>query len=241
MTQGKPIDENETPTPDADGPPGETLAERSARLEAEAASGNYDPLAPEEIPEQAEETEQTSQEDNNSPALEALQNELDTTKDQLMRALAEAENTRRRAQREREDATKFAVTGFSKDLLSVADNLRRALEAVPEDLLEADVRVKNLLEGIEATERELIRTFEKNGIQKLEPVDEVFDPNFHEVMFETPGTGKPPGTITQVVEIGYTLNDRLLRPARVGVAKDDGNANTSGNEGSPGGTLDTEA
>ncbi len=233
MTQGEP-NEEEVPENEHDGPPGETLAERSARLEAEAAAGGYDPLAPEGLEE--------DQPENDEPtSVEELQKELDLAKDHTLRALAEAENTRRRAHKEREDAYKFAIGGFAKELLNVADNLRRALDAVPEDLVEADVRVKNLLDGIEATERELLRSFEKNGVEKLDPVDAPFDPNFHEVMFETPGTGKPAGTIIQVIETGYTLNGRLLRPARVGIAKDEGQSGGEAPPTEPGGTIDTEA
>ncbi|MEM7618783.1 MAG: nucleotide exchange factor GrpE, partial [Pseudomonadota bacterium] len=173
--------------------------------------------------------------------IETLRAELDQTKDQAIRALAEAENTRQRAKKEREDASKFAISGFARDLLDVADNLRRALDAVPEDLIEADVRVKNLLDGIEGTERQLLRSFEKNGIKKIEPIDEIFDPNFHEVMFEGPSPDKPAGTIIQVLETGYVLNDRLLRPARVGVAKDDAQSATEPPSTDPGSQIDTEA
>lgn len=219
----------------------ESLAERSARLEAEAAAMNdarkdvgydaQDPLNPTEI-DPADIDEPAS----DDVRLEAMQDELNKAKEQVMRALAEAENARKRAQKDREDASRFAVSGFAKDLLSVADNLRRALDAVPQDLIQGDERIKSLLDGIEATERELLRSFEKNGLQKIEPGEEPFNPNMHEVMFETPGTGKPAGTIIQVMETGYVLNGRLLRPARVGVAKDDGQG-----DGTPGGTIDTEA
>lgn len=154
--------------------------------------------------------------------VQLLEQELERTKDQLMRALAETENTRKRSLREREDAAKFAIAGFSKDIVSVADNLRRALSAVPESLTQSLPEIKNLLSGIEATERELLRSFEKNGIQKIEPLDQAFDPHFHEVMFEAFIPDKPSGTVIQVVEAGYVLNGRLLRPARVGVSKADG-------------------
>lgn len=220
----------------------ETLQERSARLEAEAAQGSYDPLAPE--PEPSPE-ENIAENPEASDRVTALEKELDATKDHMLRALAEAENARKRAQKEREDASRYAISAFARDLLDVADNLRRALDAVPEDLSESDVRVKNLLEGIEATEREMLRSFEKHNIQKLEPLDEVFDPNFHEVMFEAPGTGKPAGTIIEVIDTGYILNDRLLRPARVGVAKDDGQDGGSSGPDTPstdpGSQIDTEA
>lgn len=216
-----------------------------------------DPLAPEAVtPEsdsntgQEEVTQgQTQSESADTPSdptmdypkvVETLRAELDQMKDQAMRALAEAENTRRRAQKDREDASKFAVSGFAKDLLSVADNLRRGLEAVPQDLIE-DVRMKNLLDGIEATERELLKTFEKNGIEKLNPKDRPFDPNFHEVLFESPVPGVPAGTVIEVIEVGYALNGRILRPARVGVAKDDGSGPATPPSGEPGANIDTEA
>jgi molecular chaperone GrpE len=171
--------------------------------------------------------------------VDALQAELDKTKDQMLRALAEAENNRKRALKERDDASKYAVSSFAKDMLNVADNLRRALDAVPIDLRE-DSRVKALIEGIEATEREMLRGFEKTGIRKITPDGELFNPNYHEVMFEAPGSGKPPGTIIQIIDSGYILHDRLLRPARVGVAKDEGQG-LGNNGGKPGSQIDTKA
>ncbi len=166
----------------------------------------------------------------------ALQEELVKTKDQMLRALAEAENARKRALKERDDVSKYAIAGFARDLLNVSDNLRRALDAVPRDALASDPLLKNLVEGIEATQRDLQKSFDQNGIRKIDPSDEPFNPNYHEVMFETPGTGRPAGTIIQVIDAGYMLHDRLLRPARVGVAKDEGQGN-----GTPGINLDIES
>jgi len=223
----------------------ENLAERSARLEAEAvalaeqhAYRAQDPLAPEPV-EDDEQDENVSEFPNEQ--ITALQNELNTAKEQTMRALADAENTRRRAQKEREDTSKYAISSFAKDLLDVSDNLKRALNAVPADLIDTEPRLKNLVDGIEATERTLLRTFEKHGIKKLDPLDEPFDPNFHEVMFEAPSPGKPAGIIMQVIEPGYTLNNRLLKPARVGIVKDDGSAPPAQGEPPAGGHIDTEA
>ncbi len=139
--------------------------------------------------------------------INALQNELESAKDQVARAMAETENTRRRARKEREDASKYAISNFAKDLLDVSDNLRRALEALPTDLLEAEPRLKNVMDGVEATERTLLKNFEKHHITKIEPLDEPFNPNFHEVMFESPVPGKPAGIIMQVLEPGYILHD----------------------------------
>ncbi len=151
----------------------------------------------------------------------SLEAELARMKDHMLRALAETENVRRRAAKEREDATKFAISGFARDMLEIADNFRRAIDAIPQKARENDPLVKTMIEGIEATERVLLKSFEKNGLRKLEPLGEPFDPNFHEVMFESPMPGKPAGTIIQLVDPGYVLNDRLLRPARVGIAKAD--------------------
>ncbi len=171
-----------------------------------------------------------------------LEDELANTKDHMMRAVAEAENGRKRALKEREDASKYAVSNLSRDLLSVADNLRRAIDAAPSELLEQDPQIKNLFDGIEATERELLRSFAKHGIQKTEPLGEKFDPNFHEVMFETPMPDKQAGEIIQVIESGYILNGRILRPARVGIAKNDGAPSLQeGSSSEAGSHIDTKA
>ncbi len=160
--------------------------------------------------------------DDDRLRLSALEAELGKVRDQLLRALADSENTRKRALREREDAGKYAVSAFARDLLDFSDNFRRALDAIPPELRDADDRIASLITGIESMRQELGNVFEKHGIKKIEPLHEPFNPNFHEVIFEAPGTGKPPGTIIQLIEPGYVIRDRLLRPARVGVAKDDG-------------------
>lgn len=138
-------------------------------------------------------------------------------KDQLLRALADAENTRRRAQKEREDTAKYAVANFAREMLSVADNFRRALDAVPKD--SNDPTLKNLVAGVEATERQLQASLERFGIKKLEPLGEAFDPNFHRAMMEVDDPDQPPGTIVQVLQAGYVIHDRLLREALVAVTK----------------------
>lgn len=148
-----------------------------------------------------------------------LEQEVSTLKDQLLRALAEVENIRRRAQREREDLSKYAVSNFAKDLLPVADNLRRALEAAPAEARDGSDMLKTLAIGVEATERQLAAAFDRVGIRKQEPLGESFDPNFHQVMFEVENTGRPAGTVVQVLQAGYTIHGRLLREAMVGVAK----------------------
>jgi molecular chaperone GrpE len=140
-------------------------------------------------------------------------------KDQLLRALAETENVRRRVQRDRDESLKFATSGLAKDMLPVADNLRRALDAIPQEALENDEALRNLKTGVEMTERLLLAALERHQIKRIAPLGEKFDSNFHQAMFEVPGTGQPAGTVVQVLEAGYTIHDRLLRPALVGVAK----------------------
>ena len=147
-----------------------------------------------------------------------LEAELAEHKDRLLRALAEAENTRRRAQRERDDATRYAISGFAKELLSAADNLRRALDSLPEAEV-GDERTRSLLAGVAATERELLSVFERHGIRRIDPMGERFDHNLHQAIFEVEHGDRPPGTIIEVLQPGYLLHDRLLRPAMVGVAK----------------------
>lgn len=165
----------------------------------------------------------------------ALQEENAKLKDQLLRALADAENTRRRAERDKADMQKYAITGFARDLLNVADNLRRALESEPTDLGAESDSVKALVEGVEITERELLSIMERNGIRKIEPLGERFDHNYHQAMFEMDAPDQPAGTVVQLLQPGYVIHDRLLRPALVGVAK------AGATPSAPGETLDTTA
>jgi molecular chaperone GrpE len=150
--------------------------------------------------------------------LTTLEADLAEHKDRLLRALAETENVRRRAQREREDASKYAVAGFAKDLLSAADNLRRALDSLPEAEAK-DERTRGLLAGVAATERELLGVFERHGIKRIDPKGERFDHNLHQAIFEAEQADQPSGTVVEVLQPGYVLHERLLRPAMVGVAK----------------------
>lgn len=150
--------------------------------------------------------------------LGALEAEIAGAKDQMLRALAEAENVKRRAQKDAEDARKFAVASFARDLLAVADNLGRALQAMPPER-RAGGELATLHAGIELTERELASAFERNGVKAVDPKGERFDPNLHQAMFEIEDASVAPGTVLQVMARGYTINGRLLRPAMVGVAK----------------------
>ena len=148
----------------------------------------------------------------------ALEKELGEEHDRLLRALAETENTRRRAQRERIDAERYSIGRFAEGLLSVADNLRRALDSLPEAEAKDD-RTKSLLAGVAATERELLAAFERHGLKRVDAKGERFDHNLHQAVFEVENSGQPAGTVVEVLQPGYVLHDRLLRPAMVGVAK----------------------
>ncbi|ASV85315.1 MULTISPECIES: nucleotide exchange factor GrpE [Ochrobactrum] len=153
---------------------------------------------------------------NTIAALEADNAEL---KDQMLRLVAEMENLRKRTQRDVQDARTYAVTNFARDMLSVSDNLSRAHEAIPVDALETDANLKSLAEGVEMTERAMLQALERHGVTKLNPEGEKFDPNFHQAIFEVPNPELPANTVVQVMQAGYAIGDRVLRPAMVGVSK----------------------
>jgi len=154
--------------------------------------------------------------------LEALKLENAELKDQRLRALAEVENVRRRAEKEKSDASAYAISKFARDMLGIADNFARALAACPAAAREAaDPQVRAVLDGVEATDRQLIQTLESHGIKQVDTADGKFDPNLHQAIAEVPGNGKAPGTIVDVVQTGFMIGERLLRPAMVTVARKD--------------------
>ncbi len=153
-------------------------------------------------------------------ALAALEAEKLDLKDKLLRTLADMENLRRRTEREVADARTYAVTNFARDMLNAADNVRRALESVPAEAREtAEGALKALVDGIELTERDLLKTLERHGVKRVDPQGQRFDPNLHQAMFEVPNPDVTSGTVVQVVQSGYVIGERVLRPALVGVAK----------------------
>lgn len=164
------------------------------------------------------------------PDVAAIQAENADLRDRLLRAAAEMENTRKRAEREKQDAARYANAGFARDMLEVSDNLRRALATLKEDERDAAAdSVKAMVEGVEMTERQLLAILERHGIREITPKPgERFDPNHHEAMFEVPGTEHPTGSVVHVLEAGYKIGDRLLRAARVGVAKNEDGAQNGG-------------
>ena len=160
--------------------------------------------------------------------LEALQAENAEMKDRVLRTLADMENLRRRTEREVGDAKTYGVTSFARDMLTFADNLRRAVEAVPQEVRdEAEPRLKSFIEGIELTERDFLSRLHRFGVKKLDPLGKRFDPNMHEALFEMPDESVTSGTVMQVIEQGYAIGDRVLRPAKVGVSRGGPRAETT--------------
>ena len=171
--------------------------------------------------------------------IEALRADAEAQKDRALRAMAEVENVRKRLERERDEARIYSVTRFARDLLTVADNLSRALAALPADgRASADDSIKAVLDGVEATERELQAALGRHGVKPIAAEGQRFDPHLHQAIAEVPAKGVQPGTVVNVVQSGYTIGDRLLRPAMVTVAKaESGNGSVAGDAG---GRVDTK-
>ncbi len=183
---------------------GTDMTEKTARAE--------DAAAPPEAAAAAEQPAATPREDSAALAAEL--------KDKLLRTLADMENLRRRTEREVAEARQYGVASFARDMLAVADNMRRALDAVsPQVRASADAGVKALIEGVELTERELLKALEKNGVRQFTPRGEKFDPNVHQAMYEVPDPSMPSGSVVDVIQPGYMIGERVLRPALVSVSK----------------------
>jgi len=180
-----------------------------------------------------DESEQSQEPQEEQQSAAQLQAELEVMRDRMLRALADAENTRRRGAREKQEASQYAIASFARDMLSIADNFGRALAACPKDLLEmADPQVRAVIEGIEATERQLLAALEQHRVKIIDTTDAKFDPNLHQAIAEVSGEGRPAGTVVNVVQTGYMIGDRLLRPAMVTVARKENAA--------PGNGVDTK-
>jgi len=160
-------------------------------------------------------------------------------KDKLLRTLAEMENLRKRTEREVADTRSYAIASFARDVLAVADNMHRALDAIGDELRQSsDSNVRALVEGVDLTERELMKILERNGVRKFSPQGEKFDANLHQAMYEVPNSDAAPGTVAQVIQSGYMLGERVLRPALVAVAKAAPKTPTSANDNPPPDTAD---
>jgi molecular chaperone GrpE len=177
-------------------------------------------------------------------AVAALAKEAADYKDRLLRTLAEMENLRRRTEREVIDSRQYAVANFARDLLAVADNMQRALATLSADFRDqADPVIKSHIEGVELTERELMKVMEKNGIKRFDPLGQKFDPNLHQAMMQVPDPSVPDNTVVQVMQPGYMIADRVLRPALVGVSKGGPKAAPAANENASAqpSSVDTQA
>lgn len=168
--------------------------------------------------------EATTQPDAPAPVVPkpstSLDRELADMKDRLLRALADMENMRKRTEREVADARVYGISNFARDIIGVADNMHRAMQALDDELrTKADEATKSLLEGVELTERELMNTLEKHGVKRVEPMGQKFDPNKHQAMYEVEDASVPSGSVVQVMQGGYMIGDRMLRPALVAVSK----------------------
>ena len=210
--------ERAEPETEAAAPAQQSDAETSDGEEKSAGTAEAPPV--DDTPEETAEADE-SDEDEADGDDEAL-------KDQLLRALADAENARRRARKDVEDARAYAISRFAQDLLGVGDNLGRALDSIPAERRESDEAVKAIADGIEMTAREFETVLGRHGITKIDPLGEKFDYNLHQALFETDQTDQPDGTVVQVLQTGYRIGERLLREAMVGVAKGGGAPAASG-------------
>lgn len=164
--------------------------------------------------------DETPQDNGHEARITALEAENQALKDRILRTMAEMENLRRRTEKEKADASLYGITKFARDMLNVADNLTRALGAVPQEARDgSDEALKALIEGVELTERDMMNQLERHGVKRISPRGEKFDPNFHQAMFEAPNPALPNNTVMEVIQDGYVIGERVLRPALVGVAK----------------------
>ncbi|MDC1115973.1 nucleotide exchange factor GrpE [Alphaproteobacteria bacterium] len=208
---------NDTPEQNPDQSPEQNSDTPATDAATDAASENGDQHE-DQVEQTAEQTIDLNIEDILDP-VSTLQAERDELKDQMLRAVAEADNTRRRAERDVAQARKYGHTGFARDLISVVENLSRAVEALPEQRDDLDETMKNLVIGVEMISREMASILERHGITRILPMGEKFDHNKHQAMFEVPTNDAEPGVVVQVAQSGWMLHDRLLSPAMVGVAK----------------------
>ena len=195
----------------------QTMNEENENKDIEVDEGTFDESTSfeESVDPQNDDEGDVNEASKSSDELEAKISEL---KDQLLRTVADSENLRKRLEREKEQTRKFGIANFAKDLLSIADNLGRALDAAPNKEDIEDQAIENFVLGVQMTEQELQKAFDENNIRKIDPLGEKFDYNFHQAMFEVEETDQEPGVVVQVLQPGYAIDDRILRPAMVGVA-----------------------
>jgi len=227
MTDQKTTNDETAQDPSAQDPNAETGAQDPAGSDKAATDGAMDDILNDVLAAAGAETKGEAEAQG---PLTAMIAERDQLKDQLLRALADTENMRRRSEREAANVRKYGHTPFARDLVGAIDNLARVVESAPENLDQADETVKSLITGIQLSWTELQSVIEKHGIKRVEPLGEKFDYNLHQAMFEVPTNDQPSGMVLEVVQHGYVLHDRLLRPAMVGVSKTGDAASATGND-----------
>ena len=210
------IPENQTANPEGEAPEASDADVNDAAAASPSEAGADVPADADDDRSDISEAAPPLEETAEDPAPE---DEVADLKDKLLRTLAEMENLRRRSQKERQDALRYGASGFALEILAVADNLRRALESLPADDGPEDSALAGFVEGVELTEKSLHAALERQGVRRIEPEGNKFDPQFHEAMLEVPVADAVPGTVVQVLETGYVIHDRLLRPAKVSVAR----------------------
>ena len=197
----------------------QTMNEETEKKDVEVDQGTFaEATSLEESVDLQNDEEGELNENEPSKSLDELEAKISELKDQLLRTVADSENLRKRLEREKEQTRKFGIANFAKDLLSIADNLGRALDAAPNKEGIEDQAIENFVLGVQMTEQELQKAFDNNNIRKIDPLGEKFDYNFHQAMFEVEETDQEPGIVVQVLQPGYAIDDRILRPAMVGVA-----------------------
>ena len=180
---------------------------------------NEDQAKVADTPKAEPKTAKSDVDSNVGADLDALLAENSEMRDRLLRTMADMENLRRRTEREKTDTARYAISNFARDVLTVGDNLKRTIEHVPAEAAAGDPALKSFLEGVELTERELLNVLERHGVTRIEPLGQRFDPNCHQAMYEVEDAAVPEGTVVDVMQSGYTIGDRCLRPALVAVAK----------------------
>ena len=192
--------------------PGDVMSDETMKPNAPGTAGEGEPTPQGAASDPAQEAERLAAE------VDTLQGQIADLTDRLLRAHAEMDNIRKRAEREREETAKYAISKFARDVVTVADNFERAMQTVPQDAAGQDPALKGLLDGVSMTEREFLNVLEKNGVRRIVPKGEAFNPHLHQAMMEAQNPEVPPGTILEVYQAGYVIEDRVIRPAMVVVA-----------------------
>lgn len=208
---------------------------------SDPSDANEEPANPAEAPKAEPQDAIAAPDVEVAADLEALLAENTDMRDRLLRTMADMENLRKRSEREKADTTRYAISNFARDVLTLGDNLKRVIDHMPAETADQDPALKGLIDGVKLTERELLNMLDRHGVSLIEPLGQRFDPNTQQAMYEVPTTEVPDGTVVEVMQAGYTIGDRCLRPAMVAVAKGGGKPAPNPDQGaSPAGPADDD-